>query len=162
MIIRRMTLSDVDAVHQIETASFHTPWTRQDFVEEMTVHPFARYMVAEEDGEVIAYAGAWLVPGDDSLTEVDGHITNVAVRPDRRGRGVGEAVLRALMQVSANLGADYLTLEVRRSNLPAQGLYHKLGFVDLGIRKRYYEDNGEDALLLVCDRLPKADEEYSE
>ena len=116
----------------------------------------------EAEGTVIGYAGAWLVPGDGTFSEVDGHITNVAVHPDWRGKGAGEAVLRGLMQVAANLGADYLTLEVRRSNVAAQGLYHKLGFVDLGVRKRYYEDNGEDALLLVCDHLPKPDADYIE
>lgn len=155
MTLRRMVLSDVDAVYGIETASFHTPWSRQSFVDEVTTNVCARYMVAEDNGEILAYAGAWCV-----LEE--GHVTNIAVRPDSRRRGIGEAVTRALMQYCANLGVQYLTLEVRRGNLAAQKLYEKLSFIKLGVRKRYYEDNGEDAFLYVCDHLPFIQEDFEE
>ena len=148
ILIRRMTLSDVDAVHAIETATFRTPWSRADFEHEMTKNPCARYLVAETDGRIAAFAGAHII-----LDE--GHITNIAVSPDRRRMGYGEKVTRALMQLSADSGMRFLTLEVRRSNLPAQSLYHKLGFVDVGYRKRYYEDNREDALIMVCEHLPE-------
>lgn len=155
MKLRRMVLDDVDAVYGIETASFHTPWSRQSFVDEMSQNVCARYMVAEENGEVLAYAGAW-------CAMEEGHITNIAVRLDRRGQGIGEAVTHALMQYCANLGVQYLTLEVRRSNLPAQKMYEKLGFIKLGVRKKYYEDNGEDAFLYVCDHLPPVEEDFEE
>ncbi len=144
---RRMTLADVPEVHAIEQATFATPWTYQSFVEEMTTNKCARDLVAVEDGHVIAYAGAWLV-------FEEGHITNIAVAETARGRGVGTVVTRALMQYAANMGVQYMTLEVRRSNLAAQKMYKRLGFIELGVRKRYYEDNGEDAYLMVCQEMP--------
>lgn len=155
VICRRMTLDDVPAVHAIELKTFHTPWSYQSFVDEMTTNKCARYIVAEADGQVVGYAGAWLV-----LEE--GHITNIAVDEPFRGRGIGLMVTRALMQYAANMGVQYMTLEVRRSNLPAQRLYQKLGFLELGVRKRYYEDNGEDAYLYVCQNLPPVEPDFEE
>ena len=155
ILCRRMTLEDVDAVYAIEQATFSTPWSRQSFVDEMTTNKCARNVVAEEDGQVIAYAGAWLV-------FEEGHITNIAVRAEERGRGVGSAVTRALMQYAANMGVQYLTLEVRKSNLAAQKMYKSLGFLELGVRKRYYEDNGEDAYLMVCQDMPPVQEDFEE
>ena len=151
-----MTVDDVPQVHAIEEATFAMPWSRQSFMEEMTRNVCARYLVAvDEHGAIVAYGGAWII-----LDEA--HVTNVAVEESRRGQGIGRKLMRALMQYASNLGAQYLTLEVRRSNVRAQGLYRSLGFVELGVRKRYYEDNGEDALLMVCDHLPPAEEDFSE
>lgn len=155
VICRRMTLEDVPAVHAIELKTFHTPWSYQSFVDEMTTNKCARYIVAEADGQVVAYAGAWLV-------FEEGHITNIAVDEAYRGQGIGLMVTRALLQYAANLGVQYMTLEVRRSNLAAQGLYKKLGFLELGVRKRYYEDNGEDAFLYVCQDMPPVDPDFEE
>ena len=152
---RRMTLADAEAVHAIEVETFPEPWSLQSFQEEMTRNACARYIVAEEDGAVLGYAGAWLI-----LDE--GHITNVAVTKSRRGEGIGEALMRALMQYAANMGVQYLTLEVRRSNLVAQKMYQSLGFLKLGLRKRYYEDNGEDAYLMVCQDMPPVDPDFTE
>ena len=106
-LVRRMTLADVPQVHAIEERTFATPWSYQSFVDEMTTNKCARYLVAEEDGRVIAYAGAWLI-------FEEGHITNIAVDEPYRGRGVGTEVTRALMQYAANMGVQYLTLEVRQ------------------------------------------------
>ncbi|NLG24429.1 MAG: ribosomal protein S18-alanine N-acetyltransferase [Clostridiales bacterium] len=145
--IRLMTVDDVDAVHAIEAVSFTPPWSREAFVKETTENRCARYLVIEEDGAPIGYAGVWLV-----LDE--GHITNIAIAPDRRGKGYGERLLRALIQLAADTGLSFLTLECRRSNAAAQALYHKLGFVDVGYRKRYYPDNAEDALVLTLTQLP--------
>ena len=122
-----MTLADVEAVHRIETQCFPIPWSRDAFEREVTENQCARYMVLRENGTPVAYAGVWLV-----LDE--GHITNIAVRPDRRRLGYGEQVTRALMQLCADTGIAYLTLEVRRSNVAAQGLYRKLGFVTVSVR----------------------------
>ena len=143
-----MTLQDVDAVWEIEKQSFAIPWSRDAFVTEVTENKCARYLVVREDGAPVAYAGMWLV-----LDEA--HVTNIAVRSDMRGRGLGEAVARALMQLAADTGIRYMTLEVRRTNLVAQSLYKKLGFVEVGFRKRYYADNNEDALVMVCEDLPE-------
>ncbi|MBE5795519.1 MAG: ribosomal-protein-alanine N-acetyltransferase [Clostridiales bacterium] len=153
--VRRMTLEDVPQVHAIELATFPTPWSEQSFIDEMTKNVCARYMVAEENGQILAFAGAWMI-----LDE--GHITNIAVAKEHRGRGIGKAVTEALKQYAANLGVQYMTLEVRRSNLVAQSMYKKLGFIELGYRKRYYEDNGEDALLMVCQDMPEPQEDFED
>ena len=155
IVYRRMTLDDVPQVHQIELATFHTPWSYQSFVDEMTTNKCARYIVAEEDGRILGYAGAWLIFDE-------GHITNIAVTAEARGRGIGKGVTRALMQYAANMGVQYMTLEVRKSNVVAQNLYKKLHFIELGVRKRYYEDNGEDAYLYVCQTMPEIDPDFYE
>lgn len=144
--IRPMVLSDVDDVQEIEKSCFSVPWSRNAFLQEISENKCARYMVIECDHRVVAYAGMWLIIDE-------AHITNIAVHPAYRGKGAGERVTRALMRVAHELGISYITLEVRRSNEIAQSLYRKLGFVDVGFRKRYYEDNHEDALIMVCERL---------
>ena len=151
LTIGLMNLGDVEAVHAIETACFKTPWSKESFYHEVTDNACARYVVLREDGVAVAYAGVWFV-----LDE--GHITNIAVRPDRRGLGYGERVTRAMIQLAADSGMNWMTLEVRRSNTVAQNLYHKLGFIDVGYRKRYYE-NSEDALIMALERLPEGDPE---
>ena len=142
-----MTIDDVDAVHEIESACFKTPWSKNSFIHEVTENQCARYVVVREDGRAIAYAGVWFI-----LDE--GHITNIAVHPDRRGLGYGERVTREMIQLAADSGMNWMTLEVRRSNKIAQNLYHKLGFIDVGYRKRYYE-NSEDALIMALEQLPE-------
>ena len=154
VIIRRMTIADVDGVAAVEAATFPTPWSRDAFASEMK-NVAARYLVAEKDGSIIGYAGAWIIL-DES------HITNIAVMESCRGQGIGRRLTHGLMQYLSNLGAVYATLEVRRSNTVAQNLYVSLGFIKLGVRKRYYEDNGEDALIMVCDHMPEADPEFTE
>ena len=110
-----MTEADVEAVHAIEVACFPVPWSKAAFYREVTGNACARYVVVREDGEPVAYAGVWFV-----LDE--GHITNIAVRPDRRGLGYGEKVTRAMIQLAADSGMNWMTLEVRRSNEIAQSL----------------------------------------
>jgi ribosomal-protein-alanine N-acetyltransferase len=153
--IRRMTIDDLDAVTAIEEATFAIPWSRESFRQELTRNAVARYLVAEEDGKILGYAGAWVIL-DES------HITNIAVREEARGRGIGKKLTAELLQILSNLGASYATLEVRVSNERAQNLYKSLGFISVGKRKRYYEDNNEDAFLMVCEHLPEADPDYSE
>jgi ribosomal-protein-alanine N-acetyltransferase len=147
-----MEARDIDAVHRIETASFSIPWSRDAFLTEVTQNACARYLVLALDGEPAAYAGTWFV-----LDEA--HITNIAVRPDVRGRGLGELITRALIQLAADSGMTWMTLECRKGNLTAQGLYRKLGFIDVGLRKRYYADTGEDALVMALEELPPGNPE---
>ena len=142
-----MTAADVDAVCAIEEATFARPWSRVSIENELT-NSCARYVVLRRSGETVGYAGMWLVIDE-------AHVTNVAIRKDLRGQGLGEKLTRALIQLAADSGMIWMTLEVRRSNAAAQGLYRKLGFVDVGWRKRYYEDNGEDALLMGLEHLPE-------
>lgn len=155
VIIRRMTLGDVPAVAAIEQACFAAPWTLAMFESELTHNKVARYLVTERAGRVCGFAGVHII-----LDE--GHITNIALLPEYRGKGLGKRLTLALMQYAANLGVGYLTLEVRCSNENAIALYRTLQFHKVNIRKRYYEDNGEDAWLMVCDRLPPAEADFAE
>ena len=155
IVIRRMTLEDTPAVHAVETACFPKPWTLADFEKEMSQNVCARYLVAQDQGRIIGFAGAWIV-----LDEA--HVTNIAVMREYRGQGIGKRLTAALMQYAANLGVAYATLEVRRSNLVAQNLYKNLGFIYVGTRKRYYEDNGEDALIFCCEHMPEPDPDFTE
>lgn len=154
ILLRRMTEADVDDVAAVEAATFPTPWSREAFASEMR-NVAARYLVAEREGEIVGFAGAWIIL-DES------HITNIAVLREHRGQGIGRALTEGLLQYLSNLGAAYATLEVRRSNTIAQTLYASLGFQQLGVRKRYYEDNQEDALIMVCPSLPPADPGFEE
>ena len=155
ILIRRMKPEDVDEVAAIEQATFARPWSRESFRQEMERNKAARYLVAVRDGRIIGYAGAWIIL-DES------HITNIAVAEAERGKGIGRLLTEALMQYISNLGAAYATLEVRVSNERAQHLYKSLGFVSVGKRKRYYEDNGEDAYLMVCEHMPDVEEDFEE
>ncbi|MFI8688513.1 ribosomal protein S18-alanine N-acetyltransferase [Rossellomorea sp. NPDC077527] len=141
MDIRFMTVDDLDAVMEIENQSFSIPWSREAFLNEMEHNHLSTYLVAVEDEKLAGYCGVWLVVDE-------AHITNVAVLPDFRGRGLGESLMRKIMGIAIEFGARVMTLEVRVSNMPAQHLYRKLGFQDGGIRKRYYSDNQEDALVM--------------
>ncbi|AKX94999.1 ribosomal protein S18-alanine N-acetyltransferase [Neomoorella thermoacetica] len=131
----------LNGVLAIERVSFPTPWTRHSFQNEIYNNDFAYYYVALDGQKVIGYAGMWII-----LDEA--HITNVAVHPDYRGRRLGEVLLRVLMQEAVYLGADRMTLEVRVSNHSAQRLYERLGFVRAGVRRGYYNDNREDAIIM--------------
>lgn len=138
---RKMTLADVESVYAIELATFPTPWTLDSFYYELNENQFSHYLVAEEDGKLIGFCGMWLV--------IDAaQITNVAVVETARGRGIGEALMREAIRVAREANMDVMSLEVRVTNKVAQNLYRKLGFEDGGIRKGYYTDNQEDALVM--------------
>jgi ribosomal-protein-alanine N-acetyltransferase len=146
IVIEDMTILDIDAVQVVERASFPVPWPANAFRHELTQNKNAHYIVAREGDRIVGYAGLWL-----SLDE--SHITTFAVLPDYRRRKIGERMLVALFDKSAKLGAEWMTLEVRASNLAAQKLYEKYGFRPAGIRRRYYSDNNEDAIIMWTDRL---------
>lgn len=139
---RKMTPEDVEAVHKIEEATFPTPWSLDSFHYEMRENQYAYYILAEDDsGEIVGFCGMWLVI--DSA-----QITNVAVIEKVRGQGIGEGLMKEAMRVAKLHNIDIMSLEVRVSNEVAQNLYRKLGFNDGGIRKGYYQDNQEDALVM--------------
>ena len=147
LVIRGMELSDIDGVRAIEVASFASPWSRASFERELLQNAkVARYIVAEVNGAIAGYGGMWLVMEE-------AHITNIAVRPGLRGRGVGMAIVAGLIDAARELGIMYMTLECRKSNVAAQNLYGKFGFARVGLRKRYYEDNHEDAVLMAVDNI---------
>ncbi|AKS37205.1 alanine acetyltransferase [Anoxybacillus gonensis] len=136
-----MTLQDLDRIVEIEQLSFTLPWSRSSFYQELINNRYARYIVMEHDGQIIGYCGMWLVMDE-------AHITNIAVLPEFRGKKLGEALMKQAMALAREEGAQTMTLEVRVSNTVAQSLYRKLGFLNGGIRKRYYSDNQEDALVM--------------
>lgn len=137
-----MRLTDLDGVLEVEASSFTTPWSRRAFVSELTQNGYAVYLVIKRGRRVIAYAGMWALLGE-------AHVTNVAVRPEERGKKIGELLLRALLAAAEARNCTRVTLEVRRTNAVAQGLYQKYGFAHSGVRRGYYTDNGEDAFIMV-------------
>ena len=126
---------------EIEQSCFLAPWAPQSFVSELSDNEYARYFCLEHEGEIIGYMGLWFI-----LEE--GHITNVAITPKYQGMGRGEFLMRSVIDLMAKEGMERMTLEVRASNTPAQKLYERLGFVTAGVRKGYYSDNREDALIM--------------
>jgi ribosomal-protein-alanine N-acetyltransferase len=140
-VIEFMSFADLEQVVEIEQASFPTPWSRQSFLHELMDNERAIYLVYKHMGRVWGYVGMWII-----LDE--GHITNLAVHPVFRRRGVGNSLIRGLEEVARERGVRHLTLEVRKSNIPAQELYKKHGFVSMGIRRQYYLDNKEDAIIM--------------
>jgi len=149
LLIRPMTAADLPAVQLIERASFTTPWPPQAYRQELESNRLAAYLVVTVDEEVIAYGGVWLMVDE-------AHVTTFAVHPRYRRRGIGERLLLALMDLSADRHAREATLEVRLSNLGARRLYEKYGFRPVGIRPRYYSDNQEDALIMTTEPLSGA------
>jgi [ribosomal protein S18]-alanine N-acetyltransferase len=140
--IRRFAATDLDRVCQIEQAVFSSPWSRGSFECEFGDGGTSFSWVAVAGRNVIGYIIAWLV--EDEL-----HIGNIAVDPERRGQGVGRALLTYCLARAAARGVSRATLEVRMSNETAIALYEKNGFVPVAIRKRYYTDNGEDAIVML-------------
>jgi len=139
--IRRMQPKDLIAVSVIEKISFSIPWTKNAFLIEISDNRCARYFVAHIDDVVIGYGGMWVMIDE-------AHITNIAVHPSYRKMGVGYSILSALTDEALKNGAELMTLEVRVSNSEAINLYSRIGFEAQGIRRRYYSDNDEDALIM--------------
>jgi len=141
-----MTLDDLEAVHGIELASFSVPWPDDAYRNELLTNRLASYVVARAGDAVVGFGGLWVMVDE-------AHITTFAVDPRWRRRGVGEWILLGLLGRAAERNAREATLEVRISNMPARRLYEKYGFRPVGIRPRYYSDNGEDALIMTTDAL---------
>ncbi|RXZ81498.1 ribosomal-protein-alanine N-acetyltransferase [Paenibacillaceae bacterium] len=141
LVFRAMQLGDIPSVFRIEQEAFTSPWSEEAFHSELTSNHFARYMVMVHDREIIGYGGMWTIMDE-------AHITNIAVRSDYRGLGLGERLLREVQRTAVFFGMSRMTLEVRVSNERAQNLYRKLGFEPSGLRPQYYSDNNEDALIM--------------
>ncbi|TYS12771.1 ribosomal-protein-alanine N-acetyltransferase [Rossellomorea vietnamensis] len=139
--IRLMSVEDLDDIMEVETESFTIPWSRDAFFNEIETNHFATYIVIEDKGKVIGYCGVWIIVDE-------AHITNIAVLPSYRGQGLGDRLMQSMIEIAKEMGAVTMTLEVRVSNTPAQTLYKKFGFAEGGVRKKYYSDNQEDALVM--------------
>ena len=185
-VVDRMALADIPRVIEIEKLAYPSPWPPSAYRKELQDNRYAHYIVVRDTqrtahapaparaeasrrvfplsllpgrqaapvdttpSPIIAFAGLWLMI-DES------HITTIAVHPDYRGRGIGELMLNSLIRISGDIGARMVTLEVRVSNLVAQNLYRKYGFREAGLRRRYYSDNHEDALIMWTEELASSD-----
>lgn len=134
-------MKDLDHVIFIEKESFSTYWPRRIYRKELKDNKHAYYYVLEADDQIVGYAGMWVF-------EEDAQVTNIAIIPDYRGKKLGEVLFAFIFQKAIQLGSHRFSLEVRKSNTVAQKLYKKFGLVPGGIRKGYYTDNQEDAIVM--------------
>ncbi|WP_243155152.1 ribosomal protein S18-alanine N-acetyltransferase [Romboutsia sp. CE17] len=143
LVIEEMKVDDIDGVFEVEKNCFEDYWSKDSFKKELS-NNLAKYLVAKVDGKVAGYVGIWFVVDE-------GHITNVAVHEDYRGQKIGDQLIKELVQVCKDNNIVSMTLEVRTSNTVAQNLYRKYGFKMAGIRKEYYSNNKEDAIIMWND-----------
>jgi ribosomal-protein-alanine N-acetyltransferase len=176
-VVERMTLTDIPRVVEIERLAYTTPWPPSAYRKELQDNPLAHYIVLRDaslqlpapetttgptsrrsfplsllpsrptpsvgapTSTIIGFAGLWLMVDE-------AHVTTIALHPRYRGHGLGELMLSSLIQIAYNISARTVTLEVRVTNYVAQNLYRKYGFQEAGVRRRYYSDNNEDALIM--------------
>jgi ribosomal-protein-alanine N-acetyltransferase len=145
-LFRRMTVEDIQAVHEIDMLSFSLPWSERSFRFELTENPVSRGWVAEVNGQIAAMLVLWFFVDE-------AHIATIAVHPDFRRQGIGEEILIHALQAAQDEGARRAFLEVRAGNAAAQGMYKKYGFEVTGVRPGYYKDNNEDALLMNLEKF---------
>ena len=140
MIIRPMTENDLNEVTAIEQECFSVPWSYNSFLDACTT-PENIYLVCDIGGKIAGYCGLWTVLGE-------GNITNMAVAKEFRKKGVGAALMQEMERLGREKNVDIFFLEVRESNEPAQRLYEKMGYNNIGIRKRFYERPVENAIVM--------------
>ena len=141
MMVREMQVEDLEQVMEIEQDLFSVPWTKEGFFTFLT-RDNAMFLVVEEKGEILGYCGLLIV-----LDE--GDITNVAVKRNRQNEGIGKFLMESLIRLATDLGVTTIHLEVRAGNEKAIRLYERVGFTRDGIRKKYYTDPTEDAVLMT-------------
>lgn len=133
---------DIQGIFEISNLSFKLPWSIDSIRSELN-NPLAKYIVAKDidTNTILGFIGIWIIAGE-------GDITNIAVHPDFRKLSIGENLLSSMINLCASLDCNIINLEVRSSNIPAISLYKKFNFSEVGLRKGYYEDNKEDAILM--------------
>ncbi len=145
--INKLQLSDLDALMEIESTAYGPHhWSRDSFVAELGNKVARYYAVKNTNAELVAYIGVWHIVDE-------AHITTIAVHENYRRHHIAEALIAKMLEDCYNNYIKYITLEVRASNLPAINLYKKYGFKSLGVRKGYYQDNGEDALIMWTENI---------
>lgn len=147
LIVRRMTVEDVSAAHEIDVLSFTLPWPERSLHFEVTDNLAARCWVAEMDDRLVGMLVLWMIVDE-------AHIATVATHPGYRRQGVASRLLVEALKSAYAEGARSALLEVRAGNQAAQEMYRKFGFEVVGRRERYYKDNYEDAVLMTVPRLP--------
>lgn len=170
-VVEPMRLLDIGEVMEIEHDSFPSPWSARAYRHDLLENDLSHYFVVRQRSlerpelsllarvrrslgvgirpAILGYGGFWLMAGE-------AHISTIAVQPNWRRRGIGELLLVAMLDRATELGAEIATLEVRVSNVTARNLYHKYGFQQVGLRRRYYRDRDEDALIMSTERLTSA------
>ena len=146
MNIRRMTLDDIPAVVALDRLSFTLPWPERSFRFELTSNPASRCWVYNLDGKIVGTIVAWLLVDE-------AHIATIATHPDHRRQGIARNLLTYALRYMSREGAVTSFLEVRESNMPAQEMYREFGYEAVGLRKKYYKDTGEDAILMTLHSL---------
>lgn len=147
--LQPMSIHDIPIIEELEKRCFSAPWSGDVYRHELTSNRLGSYWVMRRTAEssegtppILAYGGYWLM-GQEA------HIVTIATHPDFRRQGLGRRLLQAMIDKAIEAGALEITLEVRASNYAAQALYKSMGFVVVGVRKHYYHDNGEDAILMT-------------
>ncbi len=170
-VVEPMRLRDIGGVMGIERVSFPSPWSARAYRYDLQENDLSHYFVVRQrrmEGAdlgllarvrrslgvgvrppILGYSGFWLMVDE-------AHVSTIAVQPDWRQRGIGELLLVTMLDRATELEADIATLEVRVSNITAQNLYRKYGFRQVGLRRRYYRDSNEDALIMSTERLISA------
>lgn len=151
--IRKMRKEDAAELSKLDKKCFAIPWSEKSFKEEFE-NEFAHYFVMTDENDIIGYAGIWNILGE-------GHITNIALHPRYRGKGLSKRLMNALFCFSEENTLSCITLEVRESNAAAQSLYSKYGFKKAGIRKRYYSDTKEDAVIMTAELFKNPTDYYN-
>ena len=139
--VRIAKSSDLDDIYDLDVQTFAMPWSKEALSYDILENDNAFVIVAEYEGEFAGYADIWTV-----LDEAD--LNSIAVRVDFRRKGIGDAIMLAMIEMLSTSGVATINLEVRVSNMPAIKLYKKYGFNECGVRPGYYLDNGEDALIM--------------
>lgn len=139
--LQPMKIEHLNEVFELETECFSIPWTKSSLRKEIEENNLGIYIVALAENNVVGYAGMWHI-----VTE--GHITNIAVKKSFRRRGIGDMLVKELIRIAKEKEMLGLTLEVRETNLDAQRIYMRNGFVVEGFRKNYYHDTKEDAVIM--------------
>ena len=141
-----MAITDLDQVTELDRASFSLPWPESSFKYEIEKNEASRCWVAESGSKIVGMIVTWLI-----VDEV--HVATFAVSPTLRRQGIAQRLLTHTLMDAYKHGARKAFLEVREGNLPARGLYKKFGFEEAGLRKKYYQDNGEDAVMMNLEKL---------
>ena len=134
-----MTTEDARVLAELDLLCFAVPWSEKSFLEEAN-NPLARYFVAKDEEKIVGYGGIWLVSGE-------GQITNIAVHPEYRKKGIASAILEELIKSAE--GCEQIFLEVRESNTAAISLYEKHGFKNCGVRKNFYHSPTENGIIMI-------------
>lgn len=141
-MIRKMKDEDVDQAVYIDEKCLHGRWHRRQFLYELHENPYANLYVVEEQDIVIGFLDYW-------ITFENAQLANIAILPDYQGKGYGRALMNTMFHACEEAMCENITLEVRTSNHKAQQMYHAHGFIDINIKKGYYNDNGEDAVYMM-------------